>query len=80
MKWANLINHHAPAETPAVSTPQPREPQVESSEFEREALYASLGATKNERWYCEASFKEKGITPDSNLAWMWIQKLRLRGE
>jgi len=76
MNWADIVNHHAPVETPATTAP----PAQESSEFEREALYASLGATKNERWYCEASFKEKGITPDSNLAWMWIQKLRLRGE
>ena len=64
---------------PPVTRQEPSEPQVpEASEFEIDAMLTANGATSKEIWCVKESFKEKGITPDTTLAWLWLNKLRLR--
>lgn len=69
----------APAVAP---TPQPeirQEPQVpQVPDFEIDAMLTANGATFKEIWCVKESFKEKGITPDPTLAWLWLNKIRLR--
>jgi hypothetical protein len=72
MGWQDIVNHHAPTERPA----QPQPP--ESSDFEIECAYNTVGATKNERWAVTETLKERGITPTPELVFLWVNKLRCR--
>ena len=56
--------------------PQVLEPQV--PDFEIDAMLTANGATFMEIWCVKECFKEKGITPDTTLAWLWLNKIRLR--
>ncbi len=83
MNWADIIVKGRPAETPSqtpapASQTAPQPPAQESSDFEIDAMLTANGATSKEIWCVKESFKEKGITPDTTLAWLWLNKIRLR--
>ena len=88
MGWTDTLLTTAPQErealepvpeTPVIEVPTaPEIPVQEPPDFEIECALVAAGANKNEVWCINETFKEKGITPDSNLAWLWVQKLRNR--